>query len=187
MGYLLTAVPPQFEGESFLQFRDSLEASKRLPQERAAAFQADEWRVYLEHNAASLPVGYEDIAASLRKLITDHAKLANGHADLEALEQRLDALETEMLATARARQSADDALESSRRWTVSCAISRQDDRRSALHARKAVPGASSAGKGRTAAIEFVPYALKCFSHTSSPGAETAQERRSFRDVEALRL
>jgi hypothetical protein len=114
MGYLLTAVPPQFEGESFLQFRDSLEASKRLPQERAAAFQADEWRVYLEHNAASLPVGYEDIAASLRKLITDHAKLANGHADLEALEQRLDALETEMLATARARQSADDALESSR-------------------------------------------------------------------------
>jgi hypothetical protein len=114
IGYLLTAVPLCFEGEAFLQFRASVAASKRPPQEKASAYQADEWRAYLEHNASSLPAGYEDIAASLRKLITDHARLADGHADLVALEQRLNALEEEMLATARARQSAVDVLESSR-------------------------------------------------------------------------
>lgn len=113
MGYLLTAVPLMFEGGAFERFSKAQTASKCMAQRSAPPFGMDDLRAHLESAAAELPSGYEEIAASLRKLATDD-ELARGYADLEALEQRLTVLEEKMIATARARQSKDDVLESSR-------------------------------------------------------------------------
>src|SRR5579872_5209974 len=63
----------------------------------APPFALEELRAYLESNAAALPAGYEEIAASLRHLA---AGVEQHYADLEALEQRLTVLEEKMIAAA---------------------------------------------------------------------------------------
>jgi hypothetical protein len=86
-------------------------APARPRQETAPPFNIDELRGYLEGNAAALPAGYEQIAASLGKL----AEEAEQHyTDLEGLEQRLTVLEEKMIANSRAAQSEEQALESRR-------------------------------------------------------------------------
>ena len=77
--------------------------------ETAPPFTVGELRAYLERNAAALPAGYEEIAASLGRLAGD---VAPHFADLEALEQRLTVLEEKMVAAARTRQSEEEMLQS---------------------------------------------------------------------------
>lgn len=86
-------------------------APARPRQESAPPFTVDELRAYLEGNAAGLPAGYEQIAASLGKLA---AEADRHYGDLEGLEQRLTVLEEKMIGGARARQSEEQALESRR-------------------------------------------------------------------------
>jgi hypothetical protein len=82
-------------------------APARERKETAPPFSLDELRAYLERNAASLPAGFEDTAASLRTL----AAAAEEHfSDLESLERRLTVLEERMLAGARSRQTEEQAL-----------------------------------------------------------------------------
>ena len=84
-------------------------APQRSRHETAPPFTLDELRGYLERNAAALPAGYEEIAASLGRL----AAGAEPHfADLEALEQRLTVLEEKMVAAARTRQTEEEMLQS---------------------------------------------------------------------------
>ncbi len=84
-------------------------APQRSRQETAPPFTLGELRAYLERNAAALPAGYEEIAASLGRLAGD----AEQHfADLEALEQRLTVLEEKMVAAARTRQTEEELLQS---------------------------------------------------------------------------
>jgi hypothetical protein len=106
-GFLMTAVPLHFVGKTLERFRTTQAAPKRMPRENAPASQMDDVRAHLERNAAALPVGYEEIAAKLHDLARDDG-------DLEALEQRLTELEEKMIATARARQSEEEVLESRR-------------------------------------------------------------------------
>src|SRR5205814_10248353 len=68
--------------------------------ENAPPFTVEELRAYLETNAASLPEGYEQTAASLRNLA---AESEQHYKDLESLEQRLTVLEEKMIAVARSR------------------------------------------------------------------------------------
>jgi hypothetical protein len=77
--------------------------------EAAPPFPLDDLRAYLEGNAAALPAGYEDVAASLRRLA---AEVEQHCRDLELLEQRLTVLEEKMIAAARARQTEAALLES---------------------------------------------------------------------------
>jgi hypothetical protein len=77
--------------------------------ETAPPFPLDDLRTYLEANAAALPGGFEETAASLRKLA---AEVEQHYQDLEALEQRLTVLEEKMIAAARARQTEDELLAS---------------------------------------------------------------------------
>jgi hypothetical protein len=86
-------------------------APARPRQETAPPFTAGELRAYLEANAAALPAGYEQTAASLRKLA---AEAETHYSDLEALEQHLTVLEEKMVAAARGQQSEEQALESRR-------------------------------------------------------------------------
>ena len=86
-------------------------APARRTRETAPPFQLDELRSYLENNAAALPAGYEETAASLRRLA---AEAEQHYTDLEGLEQRLTVLEEKMIASARARQSEEELLESRR-------------------------------------------------------------------------
>jgi len=79
--------------------------------ESAPPFEIDQLRSYLEANAATIPAGFEDIAASLRKL---GAEIDEHYKDLEGLEQRLTVLEEKMIAAARTRQTDDELLESHR-------------------------------------------------------------------------
>jgi hypothetical protein len=83
----------------------------RQRRETAPPFALDDLRGYLEANAAALPAGYEETAASLRRLAVEAEQ---HYADLEGLEQRLTVLEEKMLALARARQTEDELLESRR-------------------------------------------------------------------------
>ncbi len=76
--------------------------------EVVAPFTVDELRTHLESTAASLPTGYQEIAASLRALAAE-AELH--YASLESLEQRLTVLEEKMIATARASQTESALLE----------------------------------------------------------------------------
>jgi hypothetical protein len=77
----------------------------------SAPFELEQLRTYLEANAAAMPEGFSETAASLRKLA---AEIEEHYKDLEGLEQRLTALEEKMIASARARQSDDELLESRR-------------------------------------------------------------------------
>lgn len=86
-------------------------APARPRQESAPPFTVDELRAYLEGNAAGLPAGYEQIAASLGKLA---AEADRHYGDLEGLEQRLTVVEEKMIGAARAQQSEEQALESRR-------------------------------------------------------------------------
>jgi hypothetical protein len=84
-------------------------APQRSRRETAPPFTIGELRAYLERNAAALPPGYEEIAASLGRLAGD---VEQHFADLEALEQRLTVLEEKMVAAARTRQSEEEMLQS---------------------------------------------------------------------------
>ena len=84
-------------------------APQRSRHETAAAFTLEELRAYLERNAAALPAGYEEIAASLGRLAGD---VEQHFANLEALEQRLTVLEEKMVAGARTRQTEEEMLQS---------------------------------------------------------------------------
>ena len=75
----------------------------------AAPFPLEDLRAYLDSNAAAMPAGYEELAASLRKLA---AEAETHYADLEGLEQRLSVLEEKMLALARTRQTEEQMLAS---------------------------------------------------------------------------
>jgi hypothetical protein len=83
-------------------------AAPREKKETAPPFSVEELCAYLESNAASLPEGFDDTAAALRKLAAE----ADQHmADLESLERRLTVLEEKMLADARTRQTEEQALQ----------------------------------------------------------------------------
>jgi hypothetical protein len=82
---------------------------QRSRRETAPPFTLDELRAYLERNAAALPAGYEEIAASLGRLA---GEVEQHFADLEALEQRLTVLEEKMVAAARTRQTEEGMLQS---------------------------------------------------------------------------
>jgi hypothetical protein len=73
-----------------------------------APFSVEELRAYLSGNAAALPAGYVEIAATLARLA---GEVERHHEDLEALEQRLTVLEEKMIAAARAQQSEETLLE----------------------------------------------------------------------------
>jgi hypothetical protein len=109
MGFFLTAVPRHFEGEAFHRSRASVAAESRSHQESPAGYQPDHWRSNLEHIAAALPDGYEEIASSLRDLTAT----ANDD-DVEGIQQRLIIVEEAMIATALARLSEEDALDAAR-------------------------------------------------------------------------
>jgi hypothetical protein len=113
MGYLLTAVPLLFGGESLKEFRATRAGSDLMPQKNAPSFEPHDWRACLENRASVLPQGYQEIAASLRKLATD-PMFASGNTDFDALEQRLTVLNEKMIDIARARQSEEQARASSR-------------------------------------------------------------------------
>jgi hypothetical protein len=81
-------------------------AARPQRQETAPPFPQEDLRAYLGRNAAAMPAGFEEIAASLRKLV---AELDQHFQDLEGLEQRLTILEEKMLAAVRSRQT-DEAL-----------------------------------------------------------------------------
>jgi chromosome segregation ATPase len=78
-------------------------------QKSEAPFKIEELRDYLNRNAAALPAGYAEIAASLTKISAD---LETHFADLEGLEQRLTVLEEKMVAAARTLQTEDEMLAS---------------------------------------------------------------------------
>jgi len=86
-------------------------APARPRQETAPPFTVEELRAYLQANAAALPAGYQQIAASLGKLA---AEAEHHYTDLEGLEQHLTVLEEKTIAAARAQQSEEQALESRR-------------------------------------------------------------------------
>ncbi|HXS93452.1 MAG TPA: hypothetical protein VN736_02540 [Candidatus Limnocylindrales bacterium] len=73
----------------------------------APPFSIEQLREYLKSNAAAMPAGFDETAASLRRLA---GEMETHYQDLEALEQRLTVLEEKMLATARSRQTDEDLL-----------------------------------------------------------------------------
>ena len=79
----------------------------------AAPFSLDDLQRYLQANAITLAAvpGYEEIAASLQKLVAGSDAL---YHDLEDLERHLTALEDKMIAIARTRQSEDDLVRARR-------------------------------------------------------------------------
>jgi hypothetical protein len=85
-------------------------ASKR---EAAAPFSLDELKNYLRKNAEDLATkpGCDDIHAALTRLLSE---VETHYQDLEALEQRLTALEEKMLGAVRAQQSEDDLFQARR-------------------------------------------------------------------------
>jgi hypothetical protein len=86
-------------------------APARRTREVPPPFTLDDLCAYLEANAAALPAGFEETAASLRRLA---GETEQHYADLEALEQRLTVMEEKMIAFARARQSEEELLEARR-------------------------------------------------------------------------
>ena len=86
-------------------------APARPRSETAPPFTVEELRAYLETNATALEAAHSPIAESLRRLATE----AEMHyTDLEGLEQHLTVLEEKMIASARAQQTEEQALESRR-------------------------------------------------------------------------
>ena len=86
-------------------------APARPRAETAPPFTVDELRTYLEGNAAAILAAHAPIAESLRRLAGEADK---HYMDLEGLEQHLTVLEEKMIASARAQQSEEQALESRR-------------------------------------------------------------------------
>jgi transcription termination factor NusB len=86
-------------------------AQPKARRDTTPPFALDELRAYLQANAASLPAGYEETAASLRKLADE---VEQHYEDLEGLEQHLTVLEERMIAAARSRQTEEQMLESRR-------------------------------------------------------------------------
>ena len=80
--------------------------SSARKRESAPPFSVDEVRRHLEKNAAELRAAghaaYADIAASLERLATE---VEAHYADLEALEQRLTALEDKMIGAVKSNQT----------------------------------------------------------------------------------
>jgi hypothetical protein len=86
-------------------------ARPKVRHESAAPFALEELRDYLLRNAAAMPEGYGETAASLERLAAE----AEAHyADLEDLERRLTVLEEKMIAAARTRQTEEEMLDSRR-------------------------------------------------------------------------
>jgi hypothetical protein len=81
----------------------------RRQQPAAPPFSAEELGAYLLRNAEAMRAGFEEIAATLRRLAGDVEQHVN---DLEALEQRLTVLEEKMIATARTVQTEESLLAS---------------------------------------------------------------------------
>ena len=79
----------------------------KAKRESAPPFSLEELRAYLENNASHLREGFEETAASLRKLASE---METHYADLESLERRLTVLEEKMIAQARAQQSEEELL-----------------------------------------------------------------------------
>jgi hypothetical protein len=75
----------------------------------SAPFSLEELQGYLARNVAEIrkQAGFEEIAASVDRLVTDAEAM---YRDLEDLEQRLTSLEDKMVAIARARQTDDQLL-----------------------------------------------------------------------------
>jgi len=86
-------------------------APARGTREAAPPFALEELRAYLAGNAAALPPGYEETAASLGRLAVEAEQ---HYTDLEGLEQRLTVLEEKMMAAARSRQTEEELLEARR-------------------------------------------------------------------------
>ena len=86
-------------------------APARPRAESGPPFTVDELRAYLESNAAALAAAHAPIAESLRKLAAEADK---HYTDLEGIEQHLTVQEEKMIASARAQQSEEQALESRR-------------------------------------------------------------------------
>jgi len=86
-------------------------APARPRSDAAPPFTVEELRAYLENNAAAVAPAHGPIAGSLRKLASEAGM---HYADLEALEQHLTVLEEKMIASARAQQTEEQALESRR-------------------------------------------------------------------------
>lgn len=90
-----------------------MEEAKRIDNPREskaveAPFEAGELEKHLRENAAKLPAGFEEIAASLLGLAEDCAPWMG---KLEELEQRLSSLEEKMVAVARSRQTEEKLFE----------------------------------------------------------------------------
>ena len=81
----------------------------RRQQSAAPPFSAGELSAYLLRNAEAMRAGFEEIAATLRKL---SGEVEQHIDDLEALEQRLTVLEEKMIATARTVQTEESLLAS---------------------------------------------------------------------------
>jgi len=91
-------------------------AGTARPKERrdaAPPFPVDDLRGYMERNLAEIRAagGLEEIAEAVERLI---AEIEQHYSNLEALEQRLTVLEEKMIASARAKQTEEQALEARR-------------------------------------------------------------------------
>jgi len=91
-------------------------AGTARPKERrdaAPPFPIDDLRAYMERNLAEIRAagGLEEIAEAVERLI---AEIEQHYSNLEALEQRLTVLEEKMIASARAKQTEEQALEARR-------------------------------------------------------------------------
>jgi hypothetical protein len=83
----------------------------RARRETPPPFPLEDLRRYLQANAEAVRDANPEIAATLAQLA---AEAETHYQDLEGLEQRLTVLEEKMIATARARQSDDDLLQTRR-------------------------------------------------------------------------
>lgn len=89
-------------------------SSAAAPAEPKAPFSKAEIERYVLENAASVRragAGFEKIAEVLEQIA---AEFATAEPELESLEQRLTALEQKMIATAKARQTDEEATEARR-------------------------------------------------------------------------
>ena len=88
-------------------------APARGRKESTAPFSLDSLQTYLADNAAQIrkQPGFDDIAATVDRLASKADALFH---DLEDLEQRLTALEDQMIALARSRQTGEDILRARR-------------------------------------------------------------------------
>ncbi len=139
-------------------------AQPRSRREVAAPFALEELRAYLERNADALPSEYAQTAVALRQLA---AEVEQHYTDLESLERRLTVLEEKMIAAARVAPERRIAARRARRTrSPTSPLPRQNDGRSIVHARKAIPRTQLTRKSPPAPAESLLYAL------ASPQSET---------------